>query len=221
MEKFLTFDCYGTLLNEDTMYSRIEEIGNELGVDGKDALRRFVKYRQDPSNVHPYVDYDLFTRNNLINLDFQFGLDHKFEEYYVDVLEAHRDLKPFPEVVDTLKKFISMDYKLIMMSNSAWSLMRNNSAALEVPFDVWTAEDVHAHKPDLHFFKEVQEHYNFTPENHIHIAQGYGYDIVPCAQMKWPSIWVNRDNDQPTESARPTHEVKTLDEVLPYLEVEV
>ncbi|MFC6322185.1 HAD hydrolase-like protein [Companilactobacillus baiquanensis] len=217
MDKYLTFDCYGTLLNEDILYKKVEQIGNEIGVDGKQALKKFIEYREDPSNVHPYVDYDLFTRNNLINLDYQFNLNHKFEEYYVDILEAHRNLKPFPEVISTLKEFLEMDYKLIIMSNSAWSLMKNNSDALKVPFDVWTAEDVHAHKPDLHFFKAVQEHYNFTQKNHIHIAQGYDYDIVPCEQMEWKSIWVNRFQEKPYGSARPTYEVTKLDEILPIL----
>lgn len=219
MDKFLTFDCYGTLLNEDVLYNKVEKIGNEIGVDGNLALKQFVKYREDPNNVHPYVDYDLFVRNNLINLDYQFNLEHKFEEYYVDILEAHRALQPFPEVVNTLEKFVQMDYKLIMMSNSAWSLMRNNYSVLEVPFDVWTAEDVHAHKPDLHFFKAVQDHYNFNSKNHLHIAQGYNYDIVPCEQMGWPSIWVNRYNDEP-DNVKPTYEVSKLDEVLAILKAD-
>jgi 2-haloacid dehalogenase len=220
MDKFLTFDCYGTLLNEAGLYDKVEEIAEDIGVDGKSARQRFIKYQDDRSNMHPYVDYDLLTRNNLINLDFQFGLEHKFEKYYVEVLQAHRDLKPFPEVIDTLEKFVSLRYKLIMMSNSSWSIIPQNVETLEVPFDVWTAENVHAYKPDLKFFRAVEQNYGLTPENHIHIARGYASDIVPADALDWPSIWVNRDSDKPTDLARPTHEVNKLDEILPILKAD-
>ena len=217
MEKYITFDCYGTLLNEASLYDTVEGIAEDIGVDGKAARQRFIDYQDDRSNMHPYVDYDLLTRNNLINLDYQFGLEHEFEKNYVEVLQAHRQLKPFLEVIDTLEKLISLRYHLIMMSNSSWSIIPKNVQELKVPFDVWTAEDVHAYKPDMHFFKQVEDHYGFDETNHIHIAQGYSSDIVPADELAWPSIWVNRANEKPSDLAKPTYEVKKLDEVLEIL----
>ena len=93
MEKYITFDCYGTLLNEASLYDTVEKIAEDIGVDGKAARQRFIDYQDDRSNMHPYVDYDLLTRNNLINLDYQFGLEHEFEKNYVEVLQAVLILK--------------------------------------------------------------------------------------------------------------------------------
>lgn len=216
-EKYLTFDCYGTLLNEEKTYAEIEKIATGIGVDPKLARQRFITYQDNRDNMHPYLDYAILTRNNLIHLDYQFDLKHEFEKYYVDLLEAHRSLTPFPEVIETLQKFINRGYKLIMMSNSSWDIIDANVKALKVPFDVWTAEDVHAYKPDLHFFKSVEEHYHLTPENHWHIAEGYSSDIIPADKMNWPSIWVNRPNDVPSTDILPTHLVSTLDQTLQYL----
>jgi len=216
-EKYLTFDCYGTLLNEEGTYAAIETVAKKIGVDPKLARKRFITYQDNRDNMHPYLDYAILTRNNLIHLDYQFGLEHQFERYYVDVLIAHRSLKPFPEVIETLKTFIDRGYRLIMMSNSSWDIIDANAKALEVPFDIWTAEDVHAYKPDLRFFKAVDEHYGFTPENHCHIAQGYPSDIIPADQMNWPSIWVNRPNDVPSTDILPTHLVNTLDQALEFV----
>ncbi len=217
MAKILTFDCYGTLLNEDGTYDEIEKVAELIGVDPKSARKRFIAYQDDRNNMHPYLDYDLLTRNNLIHLDYQFGLDHQFERYYVEVLQAHRELVPFPEVIETLQTLVGLGYKLVMMSNSSWDIIPFNAAALKVPFDVWTAEDVHAYKPDHKFFETVAQHYGLTKDNHIHIAQGYGSDVVPCAEIGWDCIWVNRDGRKPAGDARPTHEVRTLDQVLEYL----
>ncbi|MFC6176117.1 HAD family hydrolase [Companilactobacillus huachuanensis] len=217
MQKYLTFDCYGTLLHEEPTYDAVEQAAKDIGVDYKLARQRFSDYQGDRNNMHPYQDYAILTRNNLIHLDYQFGLNHQFEKYYVDVLTAHHNLKPFPEVISTLQKFIDQGYKLIMMSNSSWDIIDANAKALQVPFDIWTAEDVHAYKPDLHFFKAVDDHYNFTTENHWHIAEGYASDIIPANQMNWPSIWVNRPHEQATKTIKPTHMVETLNQVLPYL----
>jgi len=216
-EKYLTFDCYGTLLNEEKTYAEIEKIAIKIGVDSKLARQRFITYQDNRDNMHPYLDYAILTRNNLIHLDYQFDLKHEFEKYYVDLLEAHRSLTPFPEVIETLQKFIDRGYKLIMMSNSSWDIIDANVKSLKVPFDVWTAEDVHAYKPDLRFFKTVEEHYHLTPENHWHIAEGYSSDIIPADKMNWPSIWVNRPNDVPSTDILPTHLVSTLDQTLQYL----
>lgn len=216
-EKYLTFDCYGTLLNEEGTYAAIEKAATEIGVDPQLARKRFISYQDDRNNMHPYLDYAILTRNNLIHLDYTFDLEHQFEQHYVDVLIAHRQLTPFPEVIATLKTLRQRGYHLIMMSNSSWDIIPANAAALKVPFDVWTAEDVHAYKPDPHFFKAVEKHYGLTPENHWHIAQGYDSDIMITDKLGWPSIWVNRPNEQPYAAARPTHMVTTLDEVLQYL----
>ncbi|WP_261810381.1 HAD family hydrolase [Levilactobacillus humaensis] len=217
MTKYLTFDCYGTLLREEDTYAKVAEIAQKLEVDPQLARQRFATYQSDRNNMHPYLDYDLLTRNNLIHLDYQFGLTHQFERYFVDVLTAHRTLKPFPEVIATLKTLQDRGYHLIMMSNSSWDIIPANAAALQVPFDIWTAEDVHAYKPDHHFFNTVAQHYDLTPENHWHIAEGYLSDIVPADDLGWPSIWVNRDNEAPTTAAMPTHTVSTLDQVLQWL----
>lgn len=216
-EKYLTFDCYGTLLREEGTYEEIETIANKIGVDPKLARQRFITYQDNRDNMHPYLDYAILTRNNLIHLDYQFNLKHEFEQYYVDLLMAHRNLKPFPDVIPTLQEFIKRGYKLIMMSNSSWDIISANAKTLQVPFDIWTAEDVHAYKPDLQFFNTVDEHYGFTPQNHWHLAQGYESDILATDKINWPSIWVNRPHDKPSTTVRPTHMVSTLDEALQYL----
>lgn len=217
MTKYITFDCYGTLLQEEGTYAEIARIASQIGVDPQLARQRFTHYQDNRNNMHPYLDYDLLTRNNLIHLDYQFGLQHQFERYYPEVLLAHRQLKPFPEVIATLTELKERGYQLIMMSNSSWDIIPANASALEVPFDIWTAEDVHAYKPDHAFFNTVAAHYDFTNDNHWHVAQGYASDIVPANDLNWRSIWVNREQSQPSAAARPTHEVSTLDAILQWL----
>lgn len=216
-EKYLTFDCYGTLLQENNTYDEIEKIALQVGVDPSIARQRFETYQNDSNNVHPYLDYDLLIRNNLIHLDYQFGLKHQFEKYFVDVMIAHQNLVPFPETIKTLKTLVKRDYHLIVMSNSSWDIIDKNVQKLEVPFDIWTAEDVHAYKPDLHFFETVEKEYGFTSQNHWHLAEGYESDIISTDKMGWPSIWVNRSKASAPSLVQPTHTVSDLTSTLEFL----
>ncbi|MFD1418103.1 HAD family hydrolase [Companilactobacillus keshanensis] len=75
-------------------------------------------------------------------------MNYQFEKYYFDVLDDHRNLVPFPEVIDILNKFIDLGYALVLMTNSSWGVVSKNVEALKVPFDIGTAEDIHAYKLD-------------------------------------------------------------------------
>ena len=44
MDKILTFDCYGTLIDTLPFYNEIGKIGDELGLDNKKILVTFINY---------------------------------------------------------------------------------------------------------------------------------------------------------------------------------
>ena len=209
--KYLTFDCYGTLINTDPVYQWVENLALAAGLDPKTVRDAYDIYEDDPISVTPYLDFADLVRENLKHLDCMFATGHFFESHYVECLGVQRNLMPYPDVVPTLQNWHDQGIQLIIMSNSSWDIMPANVAALQVPFDaVVTAEDVQAYKPDLKFFKTVQDRFNFTPENHWHVARGYNSDVVPANSMQWPMIWVNRGADQPSSDAKPTHTVADL-----------
>ncbi len=47
-KKVLTFDCYGTLLNEASLYDTVEGIAEDIGVDGEEAQDRAFGLDRDP-----------------------------------------------------------------------------------------------------------------------------------------------------------------------------
>lgn len=209
--KYLTFDCYGTLINTDPVDQLIENLALAAGLDPQKVRTAYDAYEDDPVSVQPYLDFADLVRENLKHLDGMFDQHHFFEGHYVECLQVQRNLLPYPDVVPTLKAWHNQGIKLIIMSNSSWDIMPANLAALQVPFDaVITAEDVQAYKPDLTFFKTTQQRFGFTTKNHWHVARGYGSDVVPAEQMEWPMLWINRGHQQPTGTAKPTHMVDTL-----------
>lgn len=209
--KILTFDCYGTLINTDPLYQWLENLATAVGLDPVKVRTAYENYEDDPASVHPYLDYAALVRADLKHLDQLFGQTHFFESHYVDCLQVQRNLLPFSDVVSILQRWHAAGNQLVIMSNSSWDIMPANLAALQVPFDaVLTAEDVQAYKPDLTFFKAAEQQLGLTADNHWHIARGYQTDVVPAEQLHWPMIWVNRGQDQPAGTARPTKMVTDL-----------
>ena len=44
MDRILTFDCYGTLIDTSPFYDEIGKIGLELGLDDKKIVEVFINY---------------------------------------------------------------------------------------------------------------------------------------------------------------------------------
>ncbi len=79
--------------------------------------------------------------------------------------------------------------------------------------DVILADDVHCYKLDLHSFKAAQQKYGFDNSNHIYIANGYWWDIVPCTKLGWRKIWVHREGYLGNPREQPYQEIQNLAQI--------
>ncbi|OOM15821.1 haloacid dehalogenase type II [Clostridium saccharobutylicum] len=214
MEKILTFDCYGTLIDTKPIYDAIADIAKKNELDSKDALNTYVSYEDRLMYGEAYMPYDKLIKQVLEYCDMELNID-VFSKSYDEIISLHKTLKPFKEVVETLKIIHKKGYRLALMSNSVHDIMDYNLDALDNIFDdVFLAEDICAYKPNLEFFKYVEEKLKLKEKEHCHIAKGYWWDIVPCSKLGWRKIWVNRNYKKGNKRHEPYKEVHTLDEVL-------
>lgn len=217
MKKILTFDCYGTLINTAPMYNEVFKIGEEHGLSGAAVRDIFVNYEDRLMYGEDYKPYDELVYEALGYCDMELNTD-VIQKEYGRVIEAHKTLQAFPEVVSTLKELKDMGYMLVMMSNSVPQIMEYNHKALDNVFDrVFLAADTKCYKPQLSFFQQVEDALSLKEASHCHIAAGYWWDIVPATKMGWKKIWVDRKNRHGSAAHMPYGEVKTLDQVLPLL----
>lgn len=218
MEKVLTFDCYGTLINTAPMYSEVSKIGEEHGLDGAAIQNIFVNYEDRLMYGGDFIPYDKLVYEVLGYCDMELNAD-VIQREYDRVIEAHKTLRAFPEVVETLHRLKDQGYVMCMMSNSIPSIMEYNHKALDNVFDhVFLASDTKCYKPQISFFKQVDEALGLKNCQHCHIAAGYWWDIVPATQMGWNKIWVNRKNRHGSPAQMPYGEVTALNQVFPLLE---
>ena len=85
-KKYLTFDCYGTLINTEPLYQWVANLGLAVGLDPLTVRKAYATYEDDPASVNPYLDYSTLVRADLKHLDRLFEQRHFFESHYVECL---------------------------------------------------------------------------------------------------------------------------------------
>ena len=215
---YLTFDVYGTLLNMSSISEAISKIAEENNFDPKKAATMYsltedeIMYGQEFETLDKVINRSLFWSDTYLNQNF-------LQKNYDKVIQAYKNLKPFPDVIESLRELKNRGYTLVMMSNSMNMIMDENKKSLGNLFDKsYLAEQIKTYKPRIEFFQFVHKDLDFDNNNHTHIANGYWWDIEPATKMNWRyKIWVNRNNMKQSSEFDPQIEVYNLKEALNYL----
>lgn len=217
MNKLITFDCYGTLIDTMPFYDEIGKVGVELGIDKNTIINTFNDYEDRLMYGEPFKKYTDLIYKTLEYCELELncsGIKSNFDR----VIDVHKNLSPYKEVPKTLNYLKEKGYKTALLSNSEAKIMDYNLKALNHNFDyVILAEDVGCYKPQIEFFNKVASEVNLNKNNHCHVAAGFWWDIPPASKLGWNKIWVNRKNKKSIDKYKPFEEVKTLDDIIKYV----
>lgn len=192
MDRILTFDCYGTLLDTSPLYNFIGRLAEGNGLSGQKAVYTFSSYEDRMMYGEDFINYDKLLLEVLSYCDMEMNCGI-FASQYDKVLALHKDFLPFADVLETLHRLKQNGCGLAVMSNSTNQIMDWHMEKLEHLFDDrLVAEDTKCYKPNLHFFQTAEKKFGLKTKKHCHIAKGYWWDIVPAKKMGWNKIWVNR-----------------------------
>lgn len=213
MEKLLTFDCYGTLLDTSPLYDHIASVAASSGLPSETARTIFVNYEDRLMYGEAYLPYDRLLQSVLEYCDCELNTD-VFAPEWPHLLSIHQNFRPFDDVPDTLRVLRERGYSLALMSNTTHALMDFHLKALGPVFgDLLLAEDTHCYKPDISFFQAAAHRWALPHAGHCHIAAGYWWDMVPCSKLNWPRIWVNRRGVAGNPRHQPYQEIRRFDEL--------
>jgi 2-haloacid dehalogenase len=190
-DKWLTFDCYGTVADWNSCMGGALE-----GVAGTDASRLLTAYHQAEleleagPNWRPYREILCAGLARAAERE-QVMLPSGGAEAFV---RAWPDMQVFPDSGPALTALRERGWRLAFLTNCDEDLFASTRARLPVPFDLWvTAEEVHSYKPDLAHFRKFAETTGVTKANWIHVANSWVHDMLPAARMGLRSVWVDRD----------------------------
>jgi len=188
---YVTFDCYGTLIDFDLDPITLERLGPRLAAHDRDAfLQAFDEFRFQ-GVLGPYRSYREVLKQSLSQAMRELGLDYD-EADGEAVVAAVPTFGPFREVPPVLER-IRQHCRIVIVSNSDDDLMAGNLRRIGVPFDhVITAEQAHVYKPSPAMFHYLLNALHCRPDDILHVAQGFRYDIVPTYDLGWRQVWINR-----------------------------
>jgi 2-haloacid dehalogenase len=206
---FLTFDCYGTLVDFDlnpTTRGVLAARGDPVDIDAFLATFSAMRFQ---AVLGPYRSYrEVLTRSLAMTMQ-HFGLEYD-EADGAAIVAAVPTFEPFPDVLPVLEQ-LGRHCRLVIVSNTDDDLIEHAVRHIGVPFDrVITAEQSRAYKPSHAMFQYVLETLRCTPAELVHVAQGFHYDIVPAHDLGWRRVWINRNALPGDPAYGPYHELSGL-----------
>ena len=188
---YVTFDCYDTLVEFPIDDVTRRALGSRLDAVDTDAfLREFeaIRYREILGEYRPYREV---LRRSLAEAMRRFSLEYR-EEDGAAIVAAVPTWGPFPDVPPALDR-LRRRCKIAIISNTDDDIVAANVKNIGVPFDhVITAEQARAYKPSPAIFEHAVRELGCGPDEILHVAQGFEYDIVPAYGLGWTRVWINR-----------------------------
>ncbi len=185
MQRWATFDCYGTLIDWNGGIGR--ELERLFGPErAGECLRRYHELEPEIQRKDPSLSYREVMAIALA------GLGAPAEEH--DALgRALPGWEPFPEVPGALAEARSRGWRLAILSNTDRDLIDASVARLGVPFDATiVASEIGSYKPAQRHWDEFFARTGADPAGHVHVAASLFHDVAPATMLGLRTVWINR-----------------------------
>jgi len=210
MKKFLIFDAYGTLVELDDFYARLQRGFADAGVLlplelVQHAARKEMRY---------YISQTVFARteSDWISLKTECAEvlsnaireeENSFHLSAAGVLRILEDalvFRVFPEVISALESFQKQGFKMGVLSNWDFSLHRIfQSLRLTEYFSfILPSSQVGVQKPDIRFFNRAlelaqQEYSGLQSGDCYYVGDHYDGDVIGARNAGMIPIWLVRN----------------------------
>jgi 2-haloacid dehalogenase len=208
-----TFDCYGTLIDwEGGVGAFLYELARRHEQDPPPAreLRERWEALQFERIQAGWRSYREILADSLAA--WSGGCGYRYNEHDGEELaRSMESWQPFPDTVPALRAAREAGLKLWILSNTDRAILDHSLRHLEVDFDGATvAEDCRAYKPSDVPFEHALREIDLPPEQILHVAFGFKYDIGPAQRLGMKTAWVNRKGEDAPGAERPDFEWNDL-----------
>jgi 2-haloacid dehalogenase len=193
VERWATFDCYGTLIDWE---AGLAGVLHRLWPDAPERELLEAYHRIEPAaqegSARPYREV---MRDSLRRLAHERGLALAAGD--ADALSASLPgWSPFPEVPAALEEVRRRGWRLGILSNTDPDLLDASVRRIGVPVDVLvTAADTGSYKPAPGHWTRFRQRTAARPDRHVHVAVSLFHDIAPAVLLGIAAVWINRATD--------------------------
>jgi 2-haloacid dehalogenase len=200
MERWATFDCYGTLIDWNGGIGR--ELERLFGAgQTAELLHRYHEVEPELQRARPDASY-----REILTQALPLLAPLPAEEH--DALaRSLPGWQPFPEVPAALEDARARGWKLAILSNTDRDFVEASLGHIGVPFELAiVASEIGSYKPDHGHWRAFRE--CVSPEAHVHVGASLFHDVAPAAELGIPTIWINRLGEE--AEPQPDVELHTL-----------
>ena len=216
--RWLTFDCYGTLIQWDEgLQAAVREIlQTKTGhnVDSAKLIEVYDRHEHALEQTAPHRSFREVAGAGLRLALAELGLESNQEDVrtLTDRISA---MPPFPEVVDTLRRLKQDEYRLCIVSNTDDDIIAGNVAQLGGLIDrVITAQQAGAYKPDRRLFDYAHAQLGVTRDEVVHICASPHLDHAAARDVGFRCVWIDRGTGRTLlPDYTPDATLSTLDQV--------
>jgi 2-haloacid dehalogenase len=194
VDKWVTFDCYGTLVDWRTgMRTAFAAVAPDRVDDLLDAYHRHENVVQSRSPAPTYRAV-LAESLRLAAADLGLPLSEPEAAAFAETLPSW---PVFAETGTALRELRARQWGIGVLSNVDDDLFERTRSQLGAPIDVVvTAQSLRSYKPAPAHFEEFARRTGATPQNWVHVAGSWFHDLVPAIAAGIPAVYVDREGDR-------------------------
>jgi 2-haloacid dehalogenase len=185
VQRWATFDCYGTLIDWNGGIGR--ELERLFGsARGGELLHTYHELEPQIQREEPGRSYREVMAVALSRLGAPAGEQ--------DALgRSLPEWEPFPEVPAALDEARAGGWRLAVLSNTDPDLLDASLAQIGVAFDLTVvASEIGSYKPAPAHWDEFFARSGADRAGHVHVAASLFHDIAPASSLGLRTIWINR-----------------------------
>jgi 2-haloacid dehalogenase len=212
VERWATFDCYGTLIDWDGgVRAELERV---FGDERSDELLARYHEAEPGLQADGTRSYREVLTESMRALGAPDGEAHS-------LAESLPGWRAFPEARAALEELRRRGWKLGVLSNTDDDYIAASQVQIGVTFDeVVVAQEIGSYKPAHRHWEEFFQRTRAPREGHVHVAASLFHDIAPANELELRSVWINRLGEEarvpPTRELPDLFELpETLDELVP------
>jgi 2-haloacid dehalogenase len=201
--RWVTFDCFGTLVDWHTGFSHL--LNPLCGSQTSAVMRAYHHFERELEAERPHRLYREVLSAALLRAAAATGVAISKADAQA-LPDGWGALPVFADVENMLGSLRAMGYRLAALTNCDDELFAQTERAFQQPFDlVITAEQVGAYKPSSRHFERFAEVTGVSRRDWVHVACSWYHDIAPARLLGIQRVWLDRDKtgeDERAASAR-------------------
>jgi len=196
LERWATFDCYGTLIDWNGGIGR--QLERLFGAENTARLlHRYHEVEPEVQREKPDRPYRQVLDVSLGRLAADEGLELPADEGHA-LSRSLPDWEAFPEVRASLEDARARGWKLAILSNTDRDYIEASMQTIGVPFELAiVASEIGSYKPGHRHWDAFFERTGADRAGHVHVGASLFHDIAPAEEIGLRTIWINRLGEQP------------------------